>query len=91
MAGGGGYPIMSDIEWSRAPWNQPEIECADCPHCNGEGGIWVNDDGDVIDSADYKRLSDEDKSLFTFERCEYCKGDGYIEVEPYGVDYDNYD
>lgn len=91
MAGGGGYPIMSDIEWKRAPWNRPEPEYDTCPYCDGDGGDWVNEDGDVLSDADYNRLSDEDKSLYDFLRCEYCKGTGEIEVEPYGVDYDNYD
>ena len=35
MAGGGYYPIMSDTEWARAPWNEPDAR--ECPYCDGTG------------------------------------------------------
>jgi hypothetical protein len=35
-------------------------------------------------------MSDEDKALWTFEKCERCGGEGKIEVEPYEPDWDNY-
>lgn len=35
MAGGGLYPVMTDAEWERAPWNEAEPDY--CPECDGEG------------------------------------------------------
>lgn len=91
MAGGGYYPIMTDTEWRNAPWNQPDPVYDTCPDCNGTGGDYYNEDGDVISQADYERLSDEDKALWTLDKCERCDGCGTIEVEPYGRDWDDYD
>lgn len=92
MAGGGYYPTMTDIEWRNAPWNQPDAVYENCPDCNGTGGDYYNEEnGDVITKADYERLSDEDKALWTLDKCEQCDGLGTIEVEPYGSDWDNYD
>lgn len=90
MAGGGNYPIMTDTDWNRAPFNQPDPEYQTCDECNGDGGVWYNEDGDVISKADYERMSDEDKALWTFEKCERCEGKGKIEVEPYEPDWDDY-
>lgn len=42
MAGGGYYPIMTDAEWARAPWNEPEPR--ECPFCEGEGTVFLNGD-----------------------------------------------
>lgn len=85
---------VSGNDWlgdTRAPWNQPDAEYDNCPDCNGTGGDYYNDDGDVISVADWERLSDEDKALWKFEKCERCEGLGTIEVEPYEPDYDDYD
>lgn len=90
MAGGGYYPTMTDVEWASAPWNQPDPTYDTCPDCNGEGGVFYNDDGDEINRADYERLSDEDKRLWTFDKCERCDGIGTIIVEPWSPDYDDY-
>ena len=81
---------MSDIEWAKAPWNQTEPVYDTCPDCNGDGGVWYNEDGKKYSVADYERLSEEDKALCVFEKCERCGGDGEIEVEPYEPDYDDY-
>jgi hypothetical protein len=91
MAGGGYYPTMTDIEWASAPWNQIEPTYDTCPDCNGEGGVFYNGDGDEINRADYERLSDEDKQLWEFDKCERCDGLGTIIIEPLTPDYDNYD
>ena len=90
MAGGGNYPTMTDIEWAIAPWNHPVPVYDTCPDCNGDGGVWYNEDGKKYSVADYERLSEEDKALCVFEKCERCGGDGEIEVEPYEPDYDDY-
>ena len=85
---------VSGNDWwddSQAPWNQPDAEYDNCPDCDGTGGDYYNDDGDVISVADWERLSDEDKALWTFEKCERCEGLGTIEVEPYEPDYDDFD
>ena len=85
--------VSSNDWWGnpQAPWNQPDAEYDTCPDCNGTGGDYYNDDGDVISVADWERLSDEDKALWTFDKCERCEGVGTIEVEAYEPDYDDYD
>jgi hypothetical protein len=87
------FEVSGNDWWGnpQAPWNQPDAEYDNCPDCNGTGGDYYNDDGDVISVADWERLSDEDKALWTFEKCERCEGLGTIEVEPYEPDYDDYD
>lgn len=85
---------ISGNDWwgnPQAPWNQPDARYENCPDCNGTGGDYYNEDGDVISVADWERLSDEDKALWTFDKCERCEGLGTIEVEPYEPDYDDYD
>ena len=85
---------VSGNDWwddPRAPWNESDAQYENCPDCNGDGGDYYNDDGDVISVADWERLSDEDKTLWTFEKCERCEGLGTIEIEPYEPDYDDYD
>lgn len=91
MAGGGYYPTMTDIEWANAPWNEPNPVYDTCPDCNGDGGVWYDEDGEKHSKADYDRLSEEDKVLCVFEKCERCGGEGKIEVEPYEPDWDDYD
>lgn len=71
-------------------WDAPIASYENCPDCNGTGGDYYNEDGDVISVADWERLSDEDKVLWTFDKCERCEGLGTIEVEPYEPDYDDY-
>ena len=85
---------VSGNDWwgnPRVPCNQPDAVYENCPDCNGTGGDYFNEDGDVISVADWERLSDEDKALWTFDKCERCDGLGTIEVEPYEPDYDDYD
>ena len=91
MAGGGYYPAMMDWEWANAPWNEEEPNYDTCPDCNGDGGVWYDEDGEKHSKADYERMSEEDKALCVFEQCERCGGEGEIEVEPYEPDYDDYD
>lgn len=88
----GVQPFVSGNDWDdpRAPWNQVEPLYETCPHCNGDGGIYYNDDGAEIIAADYDRLSDEDKSMWKFEECEHCDGVGTIIVERDLSDYDDY-
>lgn len=78
MAGGGNYPIMMDIEWAAAPWNEVEPKYETCPECNGDRGVYYNEDGEELSSVDYERLSDEDKALWIFDKCERCDGTGYV-------------
>lgn len=87
------FEVSGNDWWGnpQAPWNQPDAVYENCPDCNGTGGDYYNDDGDVISVADWERLSDEDKALWTFNKCERCDGLGTIEVEPYEPDYDDYD
>lgn len=91
MAGGRNYPIMTDIEWASAPWNQDKAVYDTCPDCNGDGGVWYGENGKEYSVADYERLSEEERKDFEFDKCERCGGEGKIEVEPYEPDYDNYD
>lgn len=82
---------MSDIEWDNAPWNQPQAVYETCPDCNGDGGVWYDEEEDKeYDVADYERMSEEVRSTLQFIKCERCDGVGTIEVEPYGYDYDDY-
>ena len=91
MAGGGYYPIMSDTDWKRAPFNQPDPEYQTCDECNGDGGVWYDDNGNEFSKADYERMSDEMRNGLKFDECEHCGGKGEIEVEPYEPDWDDYD
>ena len=87
------FEVSGNDWWGnpQAPWNQPDAVYENCPDCNGTGGDYYNEDGDVITKADYERLSDEDKVLWTLDKCERCDGCGTIEVESYEPDYDDYD
>lgn len=78
MYGGGYYPLMDSIDWERAPWNQSDDEYETCPDCNGDGGIYFNEDGDEISKAEYEQLSDEEKELWEFEKCSTCDGSGEV-------------
>lgn len=91
MAGGGYYPIMSDSEWCKAPWNEPNIVYETCPDCDGDGGVWYDEDGKEYSVADYERMSEEERINLEFEECVRCDGSGEIEAEPYEPDYDDYD
>lgn len=81
----------NDYDDANAPWHELEPLYETCSECNGDGGIYYNDNGDEINVADYERLSDEDKTLWTFAECEHCDGIGTIVSEPYIPDYDRYD
>lgn len=90
----GRFREVSGNDWwgnPNAPWNTPDAVYENCPECNGTGGDYYNENGDVISVADWERLSDEDKALWTFDKCERCDGLGTIEVEPYERDWDDYD
>jgi hypothetical protein len=50
-----------------------------CGECNGTGYTYYDEDGDIVSETIYNRLSEESRD---FEICEYCGGDGKIEVEP---------
>ena len=91
MAGGGYYPTMTNLEWDNAPWNQPQSVYETCPDCNGDCGVWYNENGKEYSKADYERMSDEERKDLEFAKCERCDGVGTVEVEPYEPDYDNYD
>jgi hypothetical protein len=87
------FEVSGNDWWGnpQAPWNQLDAVYENCPDCNGTGGDYYNEDGDVITKADYERLSDEDKVLWTLDKCERCDGCGTIKVESYEPDYDDYD
>lgn len=91
MAGGGYYPIMSDLEWANAPWNESEVYYDVCPDCNGDCGVWYDEDGNEYSKSDYERMSEEERNDLEFKKCERCEGSGKIEAEPYEPDYDDYD
>jgi DnaJ-class molecular chaperone len=85
---------VSGNDWwgnPQAPWNQPDAVYENCPDCNGDGGVWYDEDGNKYSVADYERLSEECREGCEFEKCERCDGLGTIEVEPYEPDYDDYD
>lgn len=81
MAGGGYYPTMTSLEWRNAPWNETEPTFVTCPECNGDCGIYYNDDGEELSKVDYDRLSDEDKQGWLLDKCCRCDGLGVIEYE----------
>lgn len=90
----GTQPFVSGNDWAedpRAPWNQEEPLYETCPYCAGDGGVYYNENGDILEVVDYERLSEEDKSLWEFEKCEHCDGIGTIITEAPEPDYDNYD
>ena len=76
MAGGGNYPIMMDSEWRNAPWNQTDPVYDICPDCNGDGGVWYDENGEEYSKADYERMSEEERKDLEFEKCERCGGEG---------------
>lgn len=71
----------NDYDDPRAPWNQSDIEYSICTECNGDGGVYYNEDGDELSVADYQRLSEEDQAMCIFEKCPHCDGDGVIECD----------
>lgn len=79
----GVQPFVSENDWDNpdAPWHQIEPLYETCPHCNGDGGIYYDEDGNLMNVVDYNRLSDEDKAQWIFEECEHCEGVGTIIVE----------
>lgn len=84
---------VSGNDWwgnPQAPWNQPESVYDTCPDCNGDGGVWYDEDGKEYSVADYERMSEEERSELELDKCERCEGVGTIEVEPYEPDYDDY-
>ena len=88
------FQYLSRNDWwgdPQAPWNKRDVEYRICVECNGDGGVYYNDDGEEISRTDYERLSDEDKALWKFDECLECNGDGEVEVDPYEPDYDEYD
>lgn len=88
------FGYVSGNDWwdnPNAPWNQSEAMKETCPDCDGDGGVYYNDNGDELSKSDWERLSDEDKVLWEFEKCERCEGIGTIMVEPYEPDWDDYD
>lgn len=90
----GSYQDVSGNDWwgdRHAPWNQPDAVYETCSHCNGDGGVWYDDDGNEYTKADYERLSEECRKGLNFDKCEHCDGVGTIEVEPYTPDYDDFD
>ena len=81
---------VSGNDWNdaNAPWNQRARVFHTCPECDGDGGIYYNNDGEELSKVDYDRLSDEDKALWNFDKCMRCDGTGEIEVAPEDYDYD---
>jgi Zn-finger nucleic acid-binding protein len=86
------FDVSGNDWWGdpQAPWNQPEPMYDTCPDCNGDGGVWYDEDGKEYSVADYERMSEEERSELEFDKCERCEGVGTIEVEPYEPDYDDY-
>lgn len=76
MAGGGYYPIMSDSEWARAPWNEPDP--IDCPKCDGQGEWYCDADGNEISIEEYDLLSEDEQYDWVLTRCTMCDGTGQI-------------
>lgn len=71
----------NDYDWPNAPWNQSDIAYSICSECNGDGGVYYNDDGDELSVADYQRLSEEDQAMCIFEKCPRCDGEGVVECD----------
>lgn len=87
------FEVSGNDWWGnpQAPWNQPDARYENCPDCNGDGGVWYDEDGKEYSVADYERMSEEERKDLEFEKCERCDGKGEVEVEPYEPDYDKYD
>ena len=87
------FEVSGNDWWGnpQAPWNQPDAEYGTCTDCNGDGGVWYDEDGKEYSKADYERMSEEERKDLEFEKCERCGGEGMIEVEPYEPDWDDYD
>lgn len=81
----------NDYDDRNAPWNQREPLYETCPHCDGDGGVYYDDDGNELSVIDYERLSEEDKCLWTLDKCEHCDGVGTIITDPWEIDSDYYD
>lgn len=76
MAGGGYYPIMTDVEWANAPWNEPETIV--CPVCDGTGWLYCDIEGNKITEEQYTRLADEEKDDWGIINCVNCAGAGEV-------------
>lgn len=76
MAGGGYYPIMTDSEWARAPWNEPDPRT--CPECEGRGMWYCDMDDNEISPEQYARLTDEEKGDWCLTCCTECDGTGEV-------------
>lgn len=70
----------NDYDYPYAPWNENDDAYEICPICNGDGGVYYNEDGDEINRDAYEGLNDKDKAEWTFERCANCDGEGLIEI-----------
>ena len=90
MAGGGNYPLMSEIEWENAPWNQKDVEYEVCPECNGSGYIYLNENGKQISQEEYEEMDESVKENCCRSVCELCDGYGEIPYEDM-IDYDDFD
>lgn len=80
MAGGGYYPKMTDWAWANAPWNQLDAVYETCPECNGDGGVWYDENGEEYSASDFEQMSEEVRFGLEFDKCERCDGVGTIEV-----------
>lgn len=57
-----------------------------CPYCDGEGGKWVNEDGEIYTQLQYRKLSEEMQKELIFDECPHCEGDGIMLFDPEDIE-----
>lgn len=78
------FQYVSSNDWwgnPAAPWNQVKAHYVTCQECGGTGGVWFDEDGNTLSDEEYKVLSKEEQSLWTFDECMKCEGVGTIKIE----------
>lgn len=60
------YPMGTGPNDPKAPWNEPEPKFEECPHCEGTGLEYPDDE--IIEGVES-------------EKCHRCKGECEIEQE----------
>lgn len=72
----GGYPVGAEND-PNAPWNSRWVE-EECPRCEGTGGEWYNEDGELVPHTKVEKMTKRQKDELEFVPCDMCEGEGVI-------------